>query len=258
MALPATIDRVEDLPELVREHYVQRDGKWTLTLLSAEDHTGLRTALDSERRLRRDAETGLSSFKTKYEGIEPDEVVTLRQTVASFKDKQVYDASGLEELVARRTHEHTLAHARQMAAKDRELNAEKAQREAAQLLWKRDRIEAGLMEGALAAGISGSGRLLDAKSRGVSIFTDVDNDGKVIARDGEEIKYGKDGVTPYSPKEFYLNLKNDPEAQHLWVPSSGGGASQHHANGAGGIDYSKIADPTERLTAFRQAQGARH
>lgn len=54
MTLPATADRIEDLPEAVREHYVAtEDGRWRLDAEGVEDVAGLKSALDKERSARK-------------------------------------------------------------------------------------------------------------------------------------------------------------------------------------------------------------
>ena len=35
MALPKTIERLDDVPEMAREHYGERDGVLTLTLMAS-------------------------------------------------------------------------------------------------------------------------------------------------------------------------------------------------------------------------------
>jgi len=54
MTLPATVDRLEDLPEAVREHYVAtEDGRFRLDADGVEDVAGLKSALDKERAARK-------------------------------------------------------------------------------------------------------------------------------------------------------------------------------------------------------------
>ena len=53
MTLPATVDRLEDLPEAVRPHYVAtEDGRWRLDAEGIEDAVGLKAALEAERAAR--------------------------------------------------------------------------------------------------------------------------------------------------------------------------------------------------------------
>lgn len=54
MTLPATVDRLEDLPEAVREHYVAtEDGRFRLDAEGVEDVAGLKSALEKERAARK-------------------------------------------------------------------------------------------------------------------------------------------------------------------------------------------------------------
>lgn len=54
MTLPATVDRLEDLPEAVREHFVAtEDGRWRLDAEGVEDVAGLKSALEKERAARK-------------------------------------------------------------------------------------------------------------------------------------------------------------------------------------------------------------
>lgn len=54
MTLPATADRLEDLPEAVREHYVAtEDGRFRLDADGVEDVAGLKSALEKERAARK-------------------------------------------------------------------------------------------------------------------------------------------------------------------------------------------------------------
>jgi hypothetical protein len=256
MALPSTITRPEDVPEIARDHYAQKEGVWTLTLLNPEEHAGLVSALTKERTARRDVETQFSALKTKFEGIDPEEVAQLKTTVASYADKEVYDKHGLEELVGRRTHEMKTAHERQLALKDRELATEKEARAALDHQWRRDRIETALLSAISEAGIDKMA-VEDAVARGQKVFTDLDEQGQAVAKTGEEIRYGKDGVTPLTPKEFFLTLKSTGQAPHLWPASSGSGAQQGRGTGNNGVDYAQYTSPTERLTRWRQDHVAR-
>jgi len=54
MTLPATVDRLEELPEELRPHYVAtEDGRFRLDADGVEDVAGLKSALEKERAARR-------------------------------------------------------------------------------------------------------------------------------------------------------------------------------------------------------------
>jgi hypothetical protein len=94
----------------------------------------------------------------------------------------------------------------------------------------------------------------DAVQRGLSVFTDLDDKGNVIARNGDDTVYGKDGVNPLSPGEWITTLKASGQAPHLWPASSGGGAPAHHGANGTGVDWQSISSPAERMTRFREWQ----
>jgi hypothetical protein len=90
-------------------------------------------------------------------------------------------------------------------------------------------------------------------SRGKTVFSALDEDGNVLAKKGEDVVYGKDGITPLSPSEWYAAQRT--ENPHWFPPSSGGGAPALHGGNGTGVDYSKLP-PEERLTAIRAARAA--
>ena len=92
-------------------------------------------------------------------------------------------------------------------------------------------------------------------TRGLAVFTDLDDSGEVIAKKGDDIVYGTDGINPLRPAEWISTLKASGRAAHLWRTSMGGGAPAHHGANGQQMDWSKLP-PAERLTAFRQQQEA--
>lgn len=69
MTLPATADRLEDLPEAVREHYVAtEDGRWRLDAEGVEDVAGLKSALEKERAARKALKAELAGREATGDG----------------------------------------------------------------------------------------------------------------------------------------------------------------------------------------------
>lgn len=254
MALKQAFASQSEVPEAFREHYAEKDGKWILqTDPPTDDVTGLKTALDKERTARRDVEKQLTDTKVRFEGIDPDDVVKLKERVKGLDDADVYDKQGIEALVTKRTQTLKDDHARVVTAKERELIQLKDTNTSLDRRWRQDRIKTALLDAAARAGVAKQA-LPDAVQRGMAVFVDLDEHGTVIARNGEDVRYGKDGVNPLSPDEWVLSLK--PEAPHLWPPSSGGGAPPHHQGNGDATDWAKLP-PTERLTKFREQQAAK-
>ena len=253
-ALRQFYDVQSDIPQHLSEFYQERDGKsWLMVEPAIEDISGLKNALNQERGLRRDAEKQLTDMKVKFEGIEPEEVIQLRDRVKGLDDHELYDRNGIEALVAKRTQTMKDEHTRVMSLKERENAQLKDLVATTDRRWRQDRIKMALLEAVEKAGVYEKA-IADAVQRGFGVFTDLDDDGNVVARNGEDVRYGKDGVNPLTPSEWIQTVKASGDAPHLWPPSSGGGAPAHHNGTPGGVDYAAISSPTERLTAFRQAQ----
>lgn len=61
MALPATVDTLDDLPEPVRAYYLEtEDGRWRLDAEGVEDVSGLKSALEKERAERKALKAALA------------------------------------------------------------------------------------------------------------------------------------------------------------------------------------------------------
>jgi hypothetical protein len=255
MALRQRYESGAEIPDVLREHYVEKDGVWVLqTDPAIEDVSGLKNALNQERTLRRDAEKGYSELKIKFEGVDLDEMEKLRERVKGMDDADVYDKQGIEALVLRRTESMKADHERQISQRTREIEALKTERADLKRRWELDRIKTALLQVATKTDVYDKA-VDDFVQRGLGVFNALDEDGNPIAQkpDGE-IRYGKDGVSPLRPEEWGMALK--PVAPHLWGPSAGGGAPAHHGGNGHGIDYSKITNPAERLTAWRAAQSS--
>ena len=255
VALKQVIESQTEIPSGLQEHYVEKDGKWVLqTDPQFEDVSALKGVLNQERNLRRDAEKTVTDLKVKFEGIDPDEHHKLQDRVKGLDDAEVYDKQGIEVLVQRRTDAMKQDHERQVQAKDRELTQLRGQATESERKWRQDRIKTELLAAVNKNGVYDKA-IDDAVQRGLAVFTDLDQDGQVVAKKGEDVVYGKDGINPLRPDEWISTLKTSGQAPHLWPPSSGGGAPAHHGGNGQGIDWSKLP-PAERMTAFRQQQEA--
>lgn len=255
MALLQMYATEPEIPTELRAFYVERDGAFHLELdPPVEDVTGLKTALENERRLRRDAERQTLDLKSKFEGIDPDEVKQLRDRVKGLDDAEIYDKHGIDALVTKRTETMKAEHDRIVRAKDTEIQKWQQQSGEFDKHWRQDRIKTALLDAVTKAGVYEKA-VDDAVQRGLSVFTDLDDQGSVIARKGEDILYGKDGINPLSPAEWILGLKSSGQAPHLWPASAGGGAPALHGSGTHGIDWSKLP-PAERLNKFRELAAA--
>jgi hypothetical protein len=254
MALKAVLAQQSDVPELLRDHYVEKDGQWFLqTDPPPEDVTGLKSALTHERNLRRDAEKAFSDMKIKFEGVDPEEFHKLQDRVKGLDDAEIYDRQGIEALVLRRTESMKADHERQMGGLRRENDQLKGTAADLDKRWRQDRIKTALLDAAARAGVA-KGAMPDAVQRGLAVFVDLDEHGNVVSKHGDDVRYGKDGIQPLSPDEWMTSLKT--EAPHLWPASTGSGAPAHHTGSGEGVDWASLP-PAERLTRYRELQQSR-
>jgi hypothetical protein len=254
MALKQVYDAQTDIPPGLYEHYTERDGKWIVALDPVlEDVGGLKSALNNERTLRRETEKQLVELKTKFEGVDPDEFRKMQDRVKGLDDADVYDKQGIEVLIARRTESMKNDHERQLATLKRENDHLKTTSADLDRRWRQDRIKTALLDAVTKNGVYEKA-VDDAVQRGLAVFTDLDERGNVIAKNGDDTIYGKDGVNALNPSEWITTLKASGQAPHLWPPSSGGGAPASHSGNGAGIDWNSITNPAERLTRFREWQ----
>lgn len=256
MALRQQYESQADVPPPLLEHYQEKDGRWVLELdPPVEDVSGLKNALGQERNLRRETEKQLVDWKTRYEGIDVEEHRRLQDRVKGLDDAEVYDKQGIEVLVTRRTDAMKSEHERQIQAKDREIGQLRTQAGESDRRWRQDRIKTALLDAVTKAGVYEKA-VDDAVQRGLSVFSDLDEEGQVVAKRGDDVVYGKDGINPLRPDEWVSTLKASGNAPHLWPASSGGGAPGHHSANGQQIDWAKYP-PAERLTIFRQQEEAK-
>lgn len=90
MALPLSVDSLDDIPEAARGAYVEKDGKFVADF-EIEDTGGLKTALNSERQLRAKHEKAVKAWEKL--GKSPDEISALLETQRQ-KDEEAARKAG--------------------------------------------------------------------------------------------------------------------------------------------------------------------
>jgi len=94
MAIKATIEKLDDVPEAIREDYEERDGKFHLKGFvpkdKVEDVTGLKTALGKERDNAKAAARELAKIKESIgEDFDPDEYQNLRKAAKEREEQEI-------------------------------------------------------------------------------------------------------------------------------------------------------------------------
>ena len=111
MALKLTLDSLDGLDEAIKAFYVERDGKYTLAVDGLEDTSGLKSALEKERKARREAE---QRAKLALSDEELEEFERLRAEAAKAK--------GAEDIV----NQLKARHAKELEAREKQVQVYRA------------------------------------------------------------------------------------------------------------------------------------
>jgi hypothetical protein len=244
MALKAVLDSLDGLPDILHEHYLKDDtsGKYVL----AADGLVPKTKLDEFRNNNIELLRKQDEQNARFAGIDLEEYKALKTEKQKNAEKKLIDSGKVDELVESRVTEMRTTY-------ESQLTAEKTSN--SQL---RTRLEVVLIDSELAKAAAEAGVVETAVDdiiwRGRQTFK-LDND-KVVPKQGDQIMYGSDGVTPLSIKEWLSKLAVG--APHLFKASKGGGADGGSRNGGGGnttvTKKSELKTPAEKAK-FIQAHG---
>jgi hypothetical protein len=233
------------LTEGQRALYVEKDGKFHLDVDGVEDVSGLKSALEKERKAAKLAEQARKDLEKRFEGIDPEKVKKMIEEMGDDEEAKLMKAGKVDEVVAKRTEklrkelEKQVADARKAA----EAEAKKAQKFSQQVLDNHIR------QAATKAGMHANA-VDDALFRGRVMFT-LNEEGEPVQvdKDGQPV-FGKDGKTPFSPVEWLEGMKE--QAPH-WFPagSSGGGARGGDGKNAAGKKTMK-REAFERLNPMEK------
>jgi len=218
MALKASYDKQEDVPEAYRDLYIEKDGKHTLAVegLVPKDR------VDQFRESNLSLKKQLEDLNAKFDGVDPDVFRELNEKAEKERTKKLIAADKVDELVAER------------------VNAAKAGFEKEKKAIEEDKRKLGIqLEGLLidntvrdAASRSGvrAGAVDDVLLRARQVFRVVD--GVAVAFDGDKQLFGPTGDPLTVPE--YITGKLTEAAPHLFEQSQGGGARKAEGSSSGG------------------------
>jgi hypothetical protein len=214
MALKLTLDSLDGVDEGLKSLYTEHDGKFRLAVDGLEDTSGLKSALEKERKARRDAE---ARAKSALSAEEMEEIERLRDEAAKAKGadeivKQV-NARHQKDIEARNKREQSLVEKLQ----------DKTLKEAALDVMSQHKANA---------------KLLMPHFREAVRVEEVDGEFQVVPKSGASLDEWVGSMKTTFPEAFADSGK------------SGGGASGGGAGGKGTPEWQKLS-PEERLNAAR-------
>ncbi len=222
MALKLVLDSLDGLSEEGRALYIEKDGKFHLDVEDNDDRSQLKTALDKERKARRDAEKTLK----KLEGIDPDEYARLkaeadRLATDRLEGKGEWDK--LRDKLTRELDDTKKAHADEIGALKAKL------------------LEKDVRTAALEAGV---------------IPEDLDD---VVALTMGSFEFSEDGTVVTrekgaQPTDFYQEYRN--QKPKFFKASGHSGGSGSPGNSGGGTDVHGPANSVDKIKAGLEARKA--
>jgi len=191
-------------------------------------------------------EKELKATLAQFEGIDPEAVRTILKRFVDDEEAGLIKQGKLDEVLNKRTE-------RMAADWDKKVKAESAR--ADKLKAKADKLAERAMAESIIKASQKAGALPEATEdivlRAKGAGWTIDDDGNVVAMNGDTIVFGKDGKTPLTPEEWAASLREN--APHLWPRAQGSGAMGTNGAAKGSPDFSKLP-PEARITAHRAQQ----
>jgi len=184
-----------------------------------------------------------------FEGLDPVAIKGLLEKIGNDEEAQLIAKGKIDEVLAKRTQRLNEDWDKKLKAAD--ADKQKLQ-EVNSKLVKRATSEA-IIKAATKAGAEPTA-IDDIILRAQSAGWTINEEGEVVAKNGDDVIFGKDGKTPLSPDEWAESLRET--APHLWPKAQGSGANGTHQPNAKGVDLSKLS-PEARMTAVRTQASAR-
>lgn len=100
MALPFSVDTLDSIPEALREEYTEKDGKYFLTvegLPEPEDNSGLKSALEKERKARAAHEKQVKAWEKI--GKTPEEIAEMLAAAEEMERKKAVEAGDHQKIL---------------------------------------------------------------------------------------------------------------------------------------------------------------
>lgn len=219
MALKFKFKSREEIPAESQSLYVERDGGWVLDVDGAVD----KSKLDEFRTNNISLSNQLAEQKKRFEGIDPDEVKKLAEEKRKLEESQQLKGGEIDKVVEGRL----------KTAKtewDKQFNAAVAERDVLNSRLTAIQIDQGVITVATKKGLRPTA-IPDITARARVVFRLVDGAPRAYEADGQNVRVGKDGITPMTLDEWVDQQVAD--APHLFESNAGGGAAGSGSGGAG-------------------------
>jgi hypothetical protein len=233
MALKVKYEDVKQIPAGDERLYVERDGAWMLDV----ENDGTRARLDEFRTHNVALRKELEELRTKFDGINPEEVRGLAEEKRKLEEEKQLKAGEVDKVVEGRVKGLK-------ADWDRQVTALTGERDSLNSRLTAIQIDQGVITAATKRGLR-STAIPDITARARTVFKLVSGVPRAFEADGTSVRYGRDGVTPMTLEEWVDAQTSD--APHLFESNAGGGAASNGGGAAAGSNRS-VKNPFRRET----------
>lgn len=220
MPISQVFESKDAAPEFIRDHLVEREGKFVFEAELPTETKGLKSALEKERQLRAERDKALG----RYADIDPDDYRRLKEQEAAIRDKKLLDEGKVEELLTERITRAKADWEKKDADAQRTIASQ--QEQLSRLLIDNEIVR--LLESSSSKLRAAPGALDDIliQARHGARPIRLGKDGTPVPMDGDKPFYGKNPEKPAGLDEWLGDLAT--RKPHLFVAPSGAGAHNNH------------------------------
>ena len=248
MALKLTVDSIDEVPETLRDLYTEKDGKFALAVDGLEDTSGLKNALEAERKNAREAAKLAKAYRDL--GMSAEEIKALVSEKQDREREEAQKAGNFDAILK----QHQDKWSKERADLEAELNAARASERSAV-------IGNSLMSALTRAGATQEGVDLLPDRLAARIRYETENGVRVVrimSADGETPMAGseKDGTASFD--DLVKEAISKWPSLFKGTGSAGGGKPPGSAGGAGkrSISFAEFVALSPKEQAARMADGA--
>lgn len=244
MALKARYKTLDEIPQEHRSLYVQKDGGFELEV----EGMAPKEKVDEFRTNNLALEAKLKEYDAqlaRVKDIDPEEYKKLKEQQKELEQKKLLDAGEFDKLFAKKEGELRAEYDTRIKGLNDTLQKTTQERDKAFGDLGTYKVEDELTKTAIALKVRPEA-YSDFINRGRSVWSF--KDGKVVALDGDKIRYGSDGAAPLTPEEWGKSVI--VAAPHLLLPSAGGGGG-----GGGGGNGAVVIDGKDPVAFGKNLEG---
>lgn len=244
MALALEVENLDSIPEHLKNEYTEREGKYFLNVDGDLPDPGWKDKVHELNKENAKHRKNAEELAAKLASVNLEEYQALKSKAEKAEEEKMILEGKQEELANKKLELRDAEWKKQLALKDAELEA---------INGKVSSLKEKALSEQIRSGINGAFHAMandDAVSAAMKMFKLDDNGNAVMYDTDGSIVIGKDGKTPFNPKEW-ANSDVLKETKPHWFAASLGGSGATQTNNSGG---GKTMARSHFLTLSAQAQ----